>query len=129
MRTIVGTRRLVQDDGLETYLEWIVRATSIAEDVMHEFAVPDWTEEVHRRKFQWAGQVARYTDGRWTRDVLLWSVTGARKRGRPVTRWTDSLNKFFKEESQSNTFWLALAEDEDSWNSLQDDYVNFVLGK
>ena len=66
----------------------------------------------------------------------MWSVSGSRKRGRPVTRWTDSFNQFFKSLEQAddimlgndNTFWMTLAQDEASWSSLEEDYVNFVLG-
>ena len=79
MRTLAGISRLVQDDCLETYLEWIVRATSAAETAMSTFDVPDWVGGNHRRKFRWAGQAARRTDGRWTREFLEWSATGTRK--------------------------------------------------
>ena len=107
-----------------------MRATAAAETVMSTFDVPDWVEEVHRRKFRFAGQVARRTDGRWTREVLEWSATSIRKRGRLVVRWSDSLKKCLNQGSQcSNIFWLTLAEDADSWSSLEDGYVNVVLGR
>ena len=126
MRAIIGTRRTVHDGALEGYVDWIVRSTSVAEEAMRRFDVPDWVEEAHKRKFRWAGQVARCTDRRWTREVLEWSATGSRRRGRPVMRWTDSLNKFFQQPSLSSGLcWLTLASDEDSWLSLKEDYVNF----
>ena len=97
---------------------------------MSELAVPDWTEEVHRRIFQWAGRTARVNDERWTRELLSWSASGARKRGRSKFRWTDTLNKCFKQGRQAtNEFWLELARDEELWATLENDYGNFALGK
>ena len=130
MRSIVGTRRLAHEDGLEDWAEWIYRSTQAAKLVMIDLSVPDWVEEIHRRQFRWAGRPARLDDNRWTREVLLWSVAGSRKRGRPKKRWTDHLNQFFKQGPQAtNEFWLELAMDERSWSLLEDDYVNFCLGQ
>ena len=110
-------------------MDWTVRSTAEAERVVAELQVPDWVEEVHRRRFQWAGRTARLDDDLWTREVLLWSATGSRRRGRPKMRWTDQLNKFFKQGPLANRFWLELAEDEPSWCELEHDYVNFALGR
>ena len=130
MRIIVGTKRRCGIDGDESWVEYRVRATRAAEDAMAKFGQPDWVEEVHRRRFQWAGRTARLEDNRWTREVLEWSTAGSRKRGRPKLRWTDAFNKFFQQARQaSNKFWMELARDEASWKTLEDDYVNFALGR
>jgi hypothetical protein len=133
MRSIVGTKRQVKDNDLEGWVDWVVRATRDAEDAMLKFDVPDWCEEVHRRRFRWAGHVARRHDGRWTREVLTWSLGGSRAQKRPHTRWTDSFNKFFAnlfnlEVTYDNSFWLNLAEERDSWQAAESDYVKFVMG-
>ena len=129
MRAIVATKRFVQDGVLEDWVDWIVRSTAEAERVMVELQVPDWVEEVHRRRFRWAGRTARLYDERWTREVLLWSATGSRRRGRPKMRWTDQLNKFFKQGPLANQFWMELAQDESSWCELEHDYVKSSLGR
>ena len=104
--------------------------TRIAEQVMSDLGVLDWVEEVHRRRFRWAGRNARLHDDRWTKEVLLLSAAGSRKRGRPRARWADQLNHFFKQGRQStNNYWITLAQDADSWATLEDDYVNFALGR
>ena len=61
---------------------------------------------------------------------------GTFKRGHPVTRWSDSLNKFFTQVhkdkttvTDGNAFWMALAEDRDNWVSLTEDFVNFAMGR
>ena len=130
MRSIIGTRRVVGEQGLESWVEWVVRSTRIAEQTMVDLGVADWVEEVHRRRFRWAGRASRVSDGRWTKEVLQWSAAGARKRGRPRCRWADQLNKFFKQGLQApNEFWLELAQEKQSWDTLENDYVNFALGQ
>ena len=81
LRQIIGTRRFVIDDQLETWVDWLVRATEEAEKAMRTFDVPDWVEGAHRRRFRWAGHVARRNDCRWTREALTWSIIGSRSRG------------------------------------------------
>ena len=137
LRSILGNRRYVDRDGsVECDLDWIVRAADLVERARIHFQIPDWVEEVHRRKFAWAGHISRRHDGRWTRLVLQWSAEGRRKRGHPVTRWSDSLNKFFTQVhkdkttvTDGNAFWMALAEDRNNWVSLTEDFVNFAMGR
>ena len=71
LRIIIGTRRLIHEEGPESWVKWIIRSTRVAEQVMSDLHVPDWVEQVHRRKFRWAGCTARTTDGRWTREVFV----------------------------------------------------------
>jgi hypothetical protein len=131
MRRIMGTRREVIGDQIESWVDWVIRATRKAEDIVRKFDVPDWVEEVHRRRFRWAGHVARRHDGRWTREVLTWSVAGSRARGRPLARWTDTIIKFFNEmwgvDIKDNSFWLDLAEERERWQAAEPDYIAWVL--
>ena len=67
-----------------------------------------------------------------TKNLTL-SIQGTRPRGRPVTRWVDSFNKFFRnalvsddEATQEDSFWLILAEDREAWQALEDDYILFL---
>ena len=134
VRAIIGVRRKTENDILEDYVEWMTRSTRIAEETMHNNSIPLWVQEVHRRRFDWAGTVARRTDGRWTHALLNWSATGRRARGRPRLRWTDNLNKFFHASGIDqreggridNSFWIALAADEKSWAELRSDFESFV---
>ena len=120
----------------ENYVDWIRRATHEAEQIRKDIHMPDWAEEVHRRVFRWAGHTARRHDGRGTREILSWSASGRRRRGRPLSRWSDHLNKFFQQArgdsgtiTENNVFWMALAEDRQGWTSLEEDYVNFATRK
>ena len=80
---------------MEDWLPWFRRATREAEKARRDHHIVDWIDEVARRNFQWAGHVVRRTDGRWSKLLLQWSVSGCRQQGRPVTRWGDSLYKYF----------------------------------
>ena len=63
-------------------------------------------------------------------EVLVWSASGSRKRGRPKFRWTDQLDKFFEQGRQApNECWVGLANDEEAWVTPEDEYVNFARGK
>ena len=54
-----GDQRIVED-----YVDWIKRATEMAEGAAKKARVTDWVTEQARRKFLWAGHVARREDGR-----------------------------------------------------------------
>ena len=89
--------------------------------------MPCWVEEVRRRKFRWAGHVARREDGRWTKAVLDWVPNGLRRRGRPVQRWVDSIQSFFRAllgEQATDRDWMAFASERDAWKRLEDDYAS-----
>ena len=82
LRKIVGIQRkkisctageLIDPSGteLEPWVDWfIIRATRAAESIHYEMGGKDWVEEQRRRKWQWAGHIARRTDGRWGRVLL-----------------------------------------------------------
>ena len=119
MRSLKNELGSVQIDGetaLEDWVPWIKRATRDAELAGRAHNVPNWVEEVARRKFRWAGHVARRNDGRWTKLVLQWSISGRRDRGRPVMRWSDSVEKFFSGVVGSAVgaeTWIGKAQDRD----------------
>ena len=134
MRKMLNTKRQRQTDRdgneiLENYVDWIQRATRKVEEVMSQYGVPDWVEESRRLKFRWAGQVCRRTDGRWTTQALKSPSSGSRRSGRPITRWSLTLDKFFDEVSKAmgtNVDWQAIATDQDSWHAYEDQFVSFL---
>ena len=139
LRAIVGVRRTVWrplpgsgQEATEAVMEdgvcWIRRATHEAERLRRQHHIPDWVEEISRRKFRWAGHVARREDGRWTRVFLEWSISGCRSQGRPLTRWSDSITKYFGGYCGmpiGRVSWIAKARDRDFWLQIEDDYVKF----
>ena len=133
LRIIIGVRRkrtldITGEAVLEDWVQWIQRSTHEAERIRQFYNIPDWNEEVDRRKFRWAGHVARRKDNRWTKIILEWALNGMRTRGRPCMRWCDSLNKFFFGASNmhvGNAPWMILAQNREKWRKLEEDYIKW----
>lgn len=69
-------------------------------------------------KWRWAGHVARMSDDRWTIRITSWpGPIGTRKRGRPVTRWSDDITRV------AGNNWLIEAKDRDHWGSLEEAFT------
>ena len=135
LRRIIGIKRKVSEDerGTESgepWGDWMQRSTRIVESTMQNFGLKDWVAEVHRRKFRWAGHVARRTDDRWTKEVLDWTPVGHRRRGRPLLRWTDSIESFFETlfgQSPTTDDWFEAAKDRSTWKGLEEEYIKTVM--
>ena len=108
----------------ETRVEWMVRTARLADGALQHAKVPDWVEEQMRRKWRWAGHVARRDDGRWSRRLMDWVPTkGGRRIGRPAVRWEDDLNKVGRAIGAD---WRMLAQDRGSWDAEEDRDVVFT---
>ena len=117
-----------QDDGqgVEAWVDWLRRVTYEGEDAMRKVNLPDWVEEQRRRKWSWAGHLARRGDQRWTVRVLDFVPEGARPRGRPCTRWTDAVDHFLERvfgERPEQGHWRELAQDRPGWHKLVEDFA------
>jgi len=115
--------------GSESWIDWMKRVTHEAVEAMMKANVPDWVEEQRRRKWQWAGKIARHTDGRWTQKVLEWEPKGQRKRGHPRARWTDSLCAFTRSRLPTlmgKLDWRILAQDKEGWDAWTEDFATCV---
>ena len=73
--------------------------------------VTDVVEQIRSRKWTWAGHVSRIRDNRWTLRYTTWK-TYERKipRGRPVTRWRDEQDDYWK-----GAIWQRIAQDRQMW--------------
>ncbi|CAH2244453.1 jg6769 [Pararge aegeria aegeria] len=88
------------------------------EDIRRRTRVNDIAQRVAKLKWQWAGHMARRTDGRRGLKVLEWRPrTGKLSVGRPPTRWTDDIGRVV------GSRWRQAAQDRVLWNSLQKTYV------
>ena len=58
-----------EETQVETWVEWIQRATGKAVHEARKANVADWVEEQRKRKWRWAGHVIRRADGRWSKEV------------------------------------------------------------
>ena len=66
---------------LEPWVDWIRRATGLAELHLHKAGAEDWIGGHTRRKWRWAGHLARKDDDRWSKKSLDWTPPGTRKVG------------------------------------------------
>ena len=140
MRAIIGSHRRfpkigdqrVENSGAtvdcDTYTMWIKRETQTAEDIMQKYNVQCWSKGQSGRKWDWAGKVARQLDGRWSHEILKWHPDDTKVRGRPVTRWSDTINKFLSShtgEPYSNSDWMRVAATPGTWSSVRAAFIEF----
>ena len=77
----------------------------------------NWLHLHRRRKWRFAGRVARSEDGRWSRRILDWQPVSSRSRQRPLTRWTDQLAQY------AGGNWIEIAIDTAYWSALEEGFV------
>jgi hypothetical protein len=116
-----------EDEELEPYIDWILRATEVAVRRANEAKVSNWLEAQRKRKWEFAGHIARRNDGRWSKQSILWEPSGGkRKVGHPTRRWSDCLEAFAKlksEEYEKSMPCVEMARDRALWFSLKADFV------
>ena len=101
----------------------MVRTTRLAEALGKRARITDWVEGQRRRKWMWAGQIARRGGERWATEALNWIPKGRRIRGHPVTRWEDDINDHCKQHWDLDPgTWRIAAQDEEGWGSLLGGY-------
>ena len=117
-------RRRIGGEEDEDWVSYIVRATHEVELLSDAAGVADWVHERRRRKWRWAGHVARMGDRRWTKLVLDWSPigTGTRRVGRPTMRWEKSLEEFAGRHLGGNR-WTEAAKRRAAWRGLEAGFV------
>ncbi len=87
-------------------------------EIRQRTKVTDIARKICRLKWQWAGHVARKTDGRWARKVLEWRPrTGKRSVGRPPARWTDDIVKVARSQ------WMQKAICRSTWRAKGEAFV------
>jgi hypothetical protein len=112
-----------EDDAAETWPEWMKRITGLVDAQLKKANIDEWVVAQKRRKWKWAGHIARRCDGRWATKVLDWCPEhGRRKVGHPVKRWTDDLNGIV-----GGDIWLIIAQERDEWKTLEPQYCTQQL--
>ena len=108
----------------ETWVEWLIRTTSIAEDALKRARIPDWITEQRRRLWRFAGHTARRQDGRWNRLLLEWKPRRAcRLPWRPTTRWSDQIDKYRSVHKVEAGGWIGCAQDRRRWEQCEAEFV------
>ncbi|KAI8494201.1 hypothetical protein Bbelb_279610 [Branchiostoma belcheri] len=80
--------------------------------------VTDIITAVNTAKHRWAGHVARLQDNRWTLRATEWTPREwRRRRGRPCTRWRDSLVQHL------GPAWPRYARLRREWNESREGFL------
>ena len=95
LRKMLGTprRQLQTTSGNleeETWVDWIVRATSAAESEQKKAGLSTWVDTQRQHKERLLDKIHTSNDGRWSLKIINWEPRGSRRVGRPLTRWTDT---------------------------------------
>lgn len=78
----------------------------------------DVVTTITKRKWAWAGHIARMDASRWTRRVLEWRPrANTRARGRPPQRWVDDIRR------HAGRDWMQRAQNRQEWKRLEEAYV------
>ena len=75
--------------------------------------ITDIISEVIKKKWKWAGHLARTTDNRWTKRLTEWRPwLGSRHQGRQQIRWCDDITGYV------GVKWMSIAQDRPRWSKL-----------
>jgi hypothetical protein len=71
-----------------------------------------------KRKWKWSGHMARTKIEKWTRNITDWFPTYKKRgRGRQHKRWEDDFP----------SKWTRLAQERETWKTLEEAYVSEKL--
>ena len=108
-----------QDDAVENWVDWIRRATGVAEARARKYRVSDWVQTQTIRLWRWAGHLLRREDDRWSKQALEWKPVGSRKPGHPKRRWEDAINDFmFDKMNCQKGEWVIFTHDRVEWEAM-----------
>ena len=113
----------------ENHIEWLQASTRQVEAVMSKFNMSSWTSLQRSKASRWAGKMVQTPDERWTATVAGWRAHGNRSRGRPKTRWSDSMNAFLSNVTglpHTDDDWCRIARDVTQWSKYTHAYVAFA---
>ena len=95
------------------------RSAHQVEAMATQCGIENWSSGYRRKKYNFAGKVARQTDNRWSRLAVSWTPNGGsgRNPGQPVTRWSDDLERF------ATGAWATAALDIPYWRAAEDGFA------
>ena len=111
--------RIFRRPSTETWVEYLSRSASTIDGLTNTHPMIDWVTESRRRKWRFAGKLARVVDGRWSAEIISWDPDHGigRRVGRPLLRWADDI------ETVAGGKWVEAAQDEKLWAHLEEGYV------
>ena len=118
LRYVCHTHRLkIADGNPEAWVDYVKRTASLVDTLAAQFGAESWVRIFRRRKWRFAGRLARLSDGRWSKKVLTWEPESRRSQQRPRTRWSDPFSQF------AGGNWMDIACDSEQWKDLEEGFV------
>ena len=117
LRWMWGARRRANED----WIDFCQRVTHESEEEARLCGAQDWVLACYKRKWDFAGKVARCKEGQWRTRLLNWTpwyrTMTFRLVGRPRLRW----DHCFQKVAGGN--WTECAQDVETWDALMNIYV------
>ena len=133
LRRIAGVAR----GSDEPWLEWLQRSTHRALERAAHAGVKCWKLTHYKRKYMWAGHVARRDDNSWVHRVTFWRDSAwqgvvadlAQRPRRPARRrwmrFEDCLRRYTAQAGGPN--WMEAAQSKALWNSNADIFAHWSV--
>ena len=123
-----------EEDVLETWVDFIQRATRIAEETIAKHEIEEWTTLLWRRTWRWCHRVAQQPRDRWSHLVAHWRPDlddkrrGTRHQARPRKRWDDDIQHFLRTHLATlDADWRDLARNPGAWRNMEQHYLDHML--
>ena len=81
-------------DDTECFVNWMKLSARRILDLSERGRVSDWASIQAQRKWNWAGNCVRHTDGRWTERAMHIGISRFRRQSRPKIKWEDDKRDF-----------------------------------
>ena len=119
LRFVFCLHRRQSPQDQENWVDYMKRSTEELRKIASRLGLEDWQASYRRRKFRYAGKLARQDDGRWSGATVEWIPNGGggRRRGRPATRWCDDIVKL------CGGGWKRYAQDPELWALLEEGFL------
>ena len=110
---------------LEDWVDFVRNAAEKVDAISERMGMESWVILHRRRKWQFAGKLARQCDSRWSQQVVHWKPNFGfgRSAGAPKTRWADQLDKF------AGGDWPTLAQDPHEWDAIEDVFASWDFSR
>jgi predicted RNA-binding Zn-ribbon protein involved in translation (DUF1610 family) len=97
------------------------------EDVRLKTGQCEISELVTRSRLRWLGHVARMGEGRLPVKLLYGSMEGKGRRGKPVSRWKDMIERDLKKRKVQS--WYKIVQDRTEWRKIVHGDISGVVKK
>ena len=124
LRYVFRLQRHKTEAGEEEWADYMKRSAAQVGTMAEKYDFESWVTAYRRKKYKFAGKVARQTDDRWSKLVMHWEPHGGRGRspGRPITRWSDDLAKF------AGGYWPKSALNTNLWQAAEEGFASRLCG-